>query len=113
VTYLPTSEGLDEEQLKQLGRIHWRKYCPKLFRALKKSGNLEERLNAAVRHTIEAYKIVRSRLEQRGWEPNQSHWSAWEQVREEWLLLRDEEYEKEVKQKTKERRPDPFIDLIF
>jgi len=61
---------------------------------LKKSGYLEEALENAAKFTLEAYVVEKWRLLERGFPENQAHQVAWELVREEWLFVPDEEWEK-------------------
>ena len=78
------------EQLKSLGMSHWKKHLPKLYKNLKASGKLEGLVASAARRTLEAFEQMKKQLIERGWEPGQASESAWEQVREEWLLLPSE-----------------------
>jgi cation transport regulator ChaB len=79
-----------------LGREYWKKFRPKHYRALKRSGYLDEALENEAKFTLEAYVVEKRRLLDRGFPENQAHQVAWELVREEWLLLADEEWEKEI-----------------
>ena len=78
-------------QLKELGRKHWKQHRPKLFQALQQSGEFEESLNQAAKDTLDAYQQTKSQLLKNGYKPNQAQESAWELVREEWLLRPSEE----------------------
>lgn len=80
-----------EKELKELGRKNWKEHRPKLFRDLQESGDLEESLSQAAKNTLDAYQGAKSQLLKNGYEPNQAHESAWELVREEWLLRPSEE----------------------
>ena len=79
------------EELKELGRRHWKEYRPKLFKGLQESGELEESLNHAAKNTLDAYQNAKSQLLKNGYNPNQAHEAAWELVREEWLLRPSED----------------------
>jgi hypothetical protein len=68
-----------------------------MYQALQKSGDLEKSLDLAVKNTVDAYRNVKKQLLEKGYEPNQAHQAAWELVREEWLLLPDEEQENDLK----------------
>lgn len=83
------------EQLKELARSHRKKYLPKFYRNLEKSGELEERVENAARFTFQAFEVEKKRLQENGLARQQASEVAWELVREEWLLLRSEEQEKE------------------
>ncbi len=82
------------ERLKDLARCHWKEHRPKLYRSLKKSGELEERVENAARLTLDAFTLEKDRLEKTGMNPSQAIEIAWELVSEEWILLRSEEHEK-------------------
>ncbi len=79
------------EELKSLGWRNWKEHRPKLFKALQRSGELQESLNLAAEKTLDDYHRVKNQLLQKGYEPNQAHETAWELVREEWLLKPSEE----------------------
>lgn len=82
--------------LNNLGRqikAHWRKYRPKMYRALEQSGKLDESIYAAQQLTSDALND----LVERGMDWNQ----AWELIREEWAFLPAEEDEEE-------QPPDPL-----
>lgn len=78
------------EEMKALARSHWKEHRPKLYRSLKKSGTLEERVENAARFTLNAFNLEKGRLEKTGLSPNQASEIAWELVKEEWILLRSE-----------------------
>jgi hypothetical protein len=82
------------ERLKDLARCHWKEHRPKLYWNLKKSGELEQRVENAAMLTLNAFILEKDRLENTGMNPSQASEIAWELVREEWILLRSEEHEK-------------------
>ncbi len=79
------------EELKKLGREHWKRHRPKLFKSLSRSGDLNDSLNQAAQSTLEAYQRVKSQLKEQGYSEGQAHYTAWELVREEWLLRPSED----------------------
>jgi hypothetical protein len=85
---------LNLEQLKELARSHWKKHLPKFYRNLKKSGELEKRLENAAKFTLDAFNLEKEKLLKKGWRPQEASEAAWELVREEWVLLRSEEQER-------------------
>jgi cation transport regulator ChaB len=92
------SEDLPSKaELKELGRDHWKKFRPKHYRAFKESGYLDEALENAAKFPLEAYVTEKRRLLEKGFTDNQAHQVAWELVREEWLLLPDEEWENGIR----------------
>jgi len=62
-----------------------------MYRELKKNGKLENVLENAVRNTLEAMERVKAQLVENGYTPEQAHRTAWELLREEWILLPSEE----------------------
>jgi hypothetical protein len=73
---------------------HWRKYRPRMYRELKKTGKLDEAVHAAEAMTVAAYdQAIRA-----GLAPDQAR----ELVREEWAFLPDEQ---EVRRLPAERDP--------
>jgi hypothetical protein len=83
------------ERLKELARSHWKKHLPKFYRNLKKSGELEKSVENAARFTMDAFNLEKERLLKMGWRLQEASGLAWELVREEWILLRSEEQERE------------------
>lgn len=77
--------------LKEEARSHWKRHLPKYYRNLKKSGELEKRLENAAKFTLDAFNVERGRLMEKGWDAEQANMVAWELVREEWILLRSED----------------------
>jgi hypothetical protein len=84
-------KDMNLKELKELAREHWKKHRPSLFRALEKEGSLEQRLENAANFTLKGYEVEKKRLLERGYQENQAHEVAWELVREEWLLLPDQD----------------------
>ncbi len=62
---------------------HWKKYRPKMYAQLQKSGRLNEEAESAAKKTSEALNDL---LEQ-----GYSHDQAWEAVKENWMFLPSEE----------------------
>lgn len=72
-------------RLGYLARIadqHWQEHCPRMYRELEDSGQLDEMLDAVQENTASMLK----ELIAQGMPYNQ----AWELVREQWLLLPEE-----------------------
>jgi hypothetical protein len=80
------------EQLKDLARSHWKRHLPKYYRNLKKSGELEKRIENAAKFTLDAFNLERGRLMERGIGIEQANMVAWELVREMWILLPSEKW---------------------
>lgn len=88
---------LNVDQLKELAKAHWKKHRPKLYRNLKKSGELEKRAENAAKFTLNAFNLEKEKLLKKGWRPQEAGQTAWELVREEWILLPSEEWEREFR----------------
>ena len=72
------------------GRQHWKEFQPTKYAELKKSGKLEEALKAAANLTYQAMNtLIDSGIPQH---------EAWMQTREQYLLLPDENKDKDEKE---------------
>lgn len=69
----------DPAFLKDLGCRHWKEFQPTKYRQLKRSGQLEQALEAAVNMTLSAMEVARA--------AGYSQWDAWEKNREPHLIL--------------------------
>jgi hypothetical protein len=79
------------EGLKQLAREHWKEHRPTMYRDMEESGRLESALKSAVEVTLDAMKRTKAQLVENGYTPSQADLTAWELLREEWILLPSEE----------------------
>lgn len=86
------------EQLKELARSHWKKHLPKFYRNLEKVGDLEKRVENAASFTLQTFNVEKKRLQENGLAQQQASEVAWELVREEWFLLRGEEWKKKFRE---------------
>jgi hypothetical protein len=68
---------------------------------LENEGSLEQRLENAAKFTLEAFQVEKKRLKERGFPENQANEVAWELVREEWVLLPDQDQPEYGKAKEK------------
>lgn len=96
------SQPPPENPLDLLGhqiKAHWRRYRPKMYRALEESGELDKTVHAAQERTHDAL----SELVEQGWDWNY----AWEAIRGEWAFLPAEEEEDEGEED--QPQPDPVI----
>ena len=88
----------------------WKKYLPKMYRDLKQSGDLQKALDNAVMNTMEAEHNLFMQLRKQNPPPQtgdflkaaahieQLNRTAWEIVREMWILLPAEENEESPEQ---------------
>jgi hypothetical protein len=92
-----------ELQLRDLAREHWKEHRPKMYRELWRTGQLQEAIEEAARETDQAWDQTEAQLKAKNPAPKtddimemvQYHnWAkdtAWEMVREMWILLPTEE----------------------
>ena len=99
-------------ELKGMARKNRQQFHKELYREMKKSGELEEHLNSAAESTYEALKDYEGKLmKQGGYTKQQAEDTAWEVLRQEWLLLPpDEEEEEPERTLTKEELEMLIID---
>ncbi|MDI1471515.1 MAG: hypothetical protein QMD43_08735 [Thermodesulfovibrio sp.] len=83
------------EGLKKLADMHWKKYRPKMYQALKKKGELEESINLATKNKWEVMQKIQKQLIEQGYTQQQAEDTAWELMREEWIILPEESSEEE------------------
>jgi hypothetical protein len=82
--------------LTQYGRMaekHWREFRPKMVQEMEAQNTLLQALKEAEDRTDEEIDQIRRKLIQEGLTPQQAHDSAWEMVRERYILLPPEETE--------------------
>lgn len=72
----------DPAHLKDLGRRHWKEFCPKKYNDLKSRHQLESSLEAAANMTLSAMEVDRA--------AGYSQYEAWEKNRSLYLLLPEE-----------------------
>jgi len=65
-----------------MAKEHWQEYCPRMYKELEESGQLEEMLYQAQELTASTLKELKAQ--------GMSHDMAWEFVREQWILLPEE-----------------------
>ena len=99
------------EQLKDMARSHWKKHLPNLYRTLKKSGELEKRVEDAAKFTLKAFESDKKRLQENGLKPQQASEVAWELIREEWILVRSEEQDRAFGQEDSEQN-EKMLELL-
>lgn len=82
--------------LTQYGRMaekHWREFCPNLVKELEARGELQQMLHDAQEKTKDEMADLTAKLIQQNYTPDQAHRTAWEIVRERYILLRPEDPE--------------------
>ncbi len=74
------------EGLKRLGRENLRKFHREEYQELLSSGKLEEYLQESAQRTLNAMNSLKEKLVSQGDTQDQAERTAWELVREEWIL---------------------------
>ena len=67
----------------QQAKAHWKKYRPKMYRELQRSGRLNQAAQEAANNTVEALNTCMNQ--------GMSYDQAWEYVREQYMFLPSEE----------------------
>ena len=78
-------------QYGMMAEKHWREHLPKLVLELEAKGQLQEALLEAEEKTKDDLYDTMSELRKQGYNPQQAHDTAWEIVRERYILLLPEE----------------------
>ena len=78
-------------QLTQYGLMaekHWREFCPRMVRQLETEGRLMETLWEAQEMALDEMEVLTRKMErEQGLTPGQAQVTAWELVREKYILL--------------------------
>lgn len=72
---------------------HWREFCPNLVKELEARGELQQMLYDAQEKTKDEMTDLTAKLIRQGYTPDQAHRTAWEIVRERYILLPAEDSE--------------------
>jgi hypothetical protein len=97
--------GLDptEMNLLEKAKDHWMKHRPKMFKELQRRGQLKQTLTEAAKNTALAWENAEEKLREKNPPPKTENFletvkyetwvrdTAWEMVREMWILLPSEE----------------------
>jgi hypothetical protein len=84
---METTEPMTLTQYGLMAEKHWREFRPKMVRELETTGKLRERLYEAQETTKDAMADQMEKLMKQGYTPQQASATAWELIREEYLLL--------------------------
>jgi hypothetical protein len=72
---------------------HWREFRPKMVKEMEAAGRLQEALYHAQEKTKDEIAQLTLQFLQQNYTPDQAHRTAWEMVREQYILLPPEETE--------------------
>lgn len=71
-----------------MAKRHWQEFCPRMYRRLEAEGKLEEALFEAQETTLDEMEVLTRKMErEQGLTPGQAQTTAWELVREKYILL--------------------------
>lgn len=70
-----------------LAKTHWQEHCPRMYRELEATDQLESALAEAEERTLAEMETLQRELRMNGSSSAQAHQQAWELVREKYLLL--------------------------
>jgi hypothetical protein len=79
--------------LTQYGRMaekHWREFRPNMVKQMEATGELQEMLYEAQEKTKDEMADLTQKLIRENYTPDQAHRTAWEMVRERYILLTPE-----------------------
>ena len=79
--------------LTQYGRMaekHWREFRPNMVKQMEATGELQEMLYEAQEKTKDEMADLTQKLIRKHYTPDQAHRTAWEMVRERYILLTPE-----------------------
>jgi ornithine cyclodeaminase/alanine dehydrogenase-like protein (mu-crystallin family) len=79
--------------LTQYGRMaekHWREFRPKMVKQMEATGELQDMLYDAQEKTKDEMADLTQKLIRQNYTPDQAHRTAWEMVRERYILLTPE-----------------------
>ena len=71
-----------------MAKRHWQVFCPRRYRQLEAEGTLEEMLFEAQETTLDEMEVLTRKMErEHQMTPGQAQTTAWELVREKYILL--------------------------
>ena len=71
----------------RMAELHWREHLPKMVKELERKGQLETMLLEAQEKTENEMENLQRVLKKQGLNPQQAYDTAWELVREKYILL--------------------------
>ena len=90
---MAATEPITLTQYGLMAEKHWREFRPRMVRELEATGKLWERLYEAQETTQNAMDTLTEKLMGQGYSPQQAETTAWELIREEYILLPPEDAE--------------------
>ena len=87
---MPQTAPITLTQYGRMAEKHWREFRPNMVKKMEATGELQEMLYEAQEKTKDEMADLTQKLIRQNYTPDQAHRTAWEMVRERYILLTPE-----------------------
>ena len=87
---MPQTAPITLTQYGRMAEKHWREFRPNMVKQMEATGELQEMLYEAQEKTKDEMANLTQKLIRQNYTPDQAHRTAWEMVRERYILLTPE-----------------------
>jgi hypothetical protein len=87
---MPQTAPITLTQYGRMAEKHWREFRPNMVKQMEATGELQEMLYEAQEKTKDEMADLTQKLIRQNYTPDQAHRTAWEMVRERYILLTPE-----------------------
>ena len=87
---MPQTAPITLTQYGRMAEKHWREFRPNMVKQMEATGDLQEMLYEAQEKTKDEMADLTQKLIRQNYTPDQAHRTAWEMVRERYILLSPE-----------------------
>ena len=87
---MPQTAPMTLTQYGRMAEKHWREFRPNMVKQMEATGELQEMLYDAQEKTKDEMADLTQKLIRQNYTPDQAHRTAWEMVRERYILLTPE-----------------------
>ncbi len=87
---MPQTAPITLTQYGRMAEKHWREFRPNMVKQMEATGELQEMLYDAQEKTKDEMADLTQKLIRQNYTPDQAHRTAWEMVRERYILLTPE-----------------------
>ena len=87
---MPQTAPITLTQYGRMAEKHWREFRPNMVKQMEATGELQEMLYDAQEKTKDEMADLTQKLIRQNYTPDQAHRTAWEMVRERYILLSPE-----------------------
>ena len=87
---MPQTAPITLTQYGRMAEKHWREFRPNMVKQMEATGELQEMLYEAQEKTKDEMADLTQKLIRQNYTPDQAHRTAWEMVRERYILLSPE-----------------------